>query len=142
MQMTNRYMKKCLTSLIINEMQIKTTVSYHLTPLRMPKIIKRTTNNKRWWGHREKRILVHHWWECKSVQSLCETVWRYFKKLKMEQPYDPAIPLLGIYLKKMKILTWKDTCTPMFTVALFTRGKIWKQPKCPPKRWMDKENIR
>ena len=53
------------------------------------------------------------------------------KKLKIELPYDPAIPLLAIYVKKMKILIKKDTCTPMFLAALFTIAKIWKQPKCP-----------
>ena len=79
----------------------------------------------------EKGTLVHHWWECKLVQPLWKTVWRFLKKLKVELPYDPAIPLLGIYPKRMKTLIQKDTCTPMFTAELFTIGKIWKQPKCP-----------
>ena len=65
------------------------------------------------------------------VQPLWKTVWRFLKKLKVELPYDPAIPLLGIYPKRMKTLIQKDTCTPMFTAELFTIGKIWKQPKCP-----------
>ena len=59
-----------------------------------------------------------------------KTVWKFLKKLKIELPYDPAIPLLGIYLDKTIIQ--KDTCTPMFIVALFTTAKTWKQPKCPP----------
>ena len=58
-------------------------------------------------------------------------MWRLFKKLKIELPYDPAIPLLGIYPKKMKTLIRKDTCTPVFIAALFTIAKMWKQPKCP-----------
>ena len=75
--------------------------------------------------------LAHSWWECKLVQPLWKTVWRFLKKLKIELPYDPAIALLGIYLKETKTLIQKDTCTPMFMAALFAIAKIWKQPKCP-----------
>ena len=64
------------------------------------------------------------------VQTLWKAVWRFLKKLKIELPYDPAIPLLGIYLKKMKTVIRKDTCTLMFIAALFTIAKIGKQPKC------------
>ena len=72
---------------------------------------------------------MHCWWECKWIQPLWKTVWRFLKKLTIELPYDPAIPLLGIYPEKTVIQ--KDTCTPMFTAALFTRARTWKQPKCP-----------
>ena len=65
------------------------------------------------------------------MQPLWKTVWRFLKKLKIELPYDPAIPPLGIYLEKRKTLIRKDTCTPMFTAALFTIAKTWKHPKCP-----------
>ena len=65
------------------------------------------------------------------VQPLWKIVWRFLKKLKIELPYDPAIPLLGIYLEKMKTLIRKDTRTPMFLAALFTIAKTWKQPRCP-----------
>ena len=65
------------------------------------------------------------------VQPLWKTVWRFLKKLNIDLPYDPEIPLLGIYLKKTKTLILKGICTPMFTAALFTIAKIWKQPKCP-----------
>ena len=70
-----------------------------------------------------------HWQECTLVQPLWKTIWRFLKKLKIELPYDPAIPLLGIYLDKTIIQ--KDKCTLMLTAALFTIAKTWKQPKCP-----------
>ena len=68
-------------------------------------------------------------WECKLVQPLWWTVWRFLKKLKTDLPYDSAIPLLGTYLEKNTIQ--KDTCTPMFIVALFTSAMTWEQPRCP-----------
>ena len=109
-QMASGHMKRCSTLLIIKEVQVNTSMRCHLTPVRMV-IIKKSTNNKCWRGCGEKGTLLHRWWECKLVQSLWRTAWRFLKKLKLESPYDPTTPLLGIYLDKTII--WKDVYTCM-----------------------------
>ena len=84
---------------------------------------------------RKGNLPLHCLWECKLVQVLWRTEWRFLKKLKADMPYDLPIPLLGIYPEKS--LIWEDTCTPMFKAALFTTAKTWKQSKCPStEKWL------
>ena len=108
-------------------MQIITTMRYYLMPVRMA-VIQKSTSNKWWKECGEKGTLLHCWWECKLVQPLWRTVWRFLKKLTIELPYDPAIPLLGIHTKETRIE--REMRTPMFTAALFIIARTWKQPNC------------
>ena len=90
-----------------------------------------------WRGCGEKGILLHCCWEYKLVQPLWRTVWRFLKKLEIELPYDPEIPLLGIYTEETRIE--RDTCTPVFIAALFIIARTWKQPRCPSaEKWIRK----
>lgn len=121
-------MKRCSTSLIIREMQIRTAVRHRLISIRMA-TLKRTKISDG--EDMEKLDLVHFWWECEMVKLLWKTVWRFLKTLKIELLYNPAIPFLGLSSKEVKAESCRDICTPVFTAELFTTAKRWEQVKCP-----------
>ena len=134
-QRAKRHMKRCSASLAIREMQTKTTMRYYFTLVRMA-IMNKATNNKCWRACEEEGTQVHCSWDCRLVQPLWKTVWNFLRKLKMELPFNLAIPLLVLYPKNPETPIQKSLCTPMFIAAQFTIAKCWKQPKCP---WVDQK---
>ena len=139
MQRALRCIKGSSALLLIRETQIKTTMRYHFTPVRMA-IINKATNNKCWRGCGEKGTLVHCRWDCRLVQPLRKIVWNFLIKLKMELPFDPAIPLLGLYPKNPEAPIQKNLCTPVLIAEKSAIAKCWKQPKClSVNEWMKKQ---
>jgi hypothetical protein len=135
--MAEKHLKKCATSLIIRVMQIKTTLRFHLTPFRMAKI-KNSGDSRCWRGCGERGTVLNCWWDCKLVQPVWKSVWRFLRKLDTILPKDPAIPLLAKYPEEVPTGN-KNTCSTMFIAALFIIARSWKEPRCPStEEWIQK----
>jgi hypothetical protein len=135
--MAEKHLKKCSASLIIREIQIKTTLRFHLTPARMA-MIKNSDDSRCWQGCGERETLLLCWWNCKVAQPLWKSVWQFLRKLVIALREDPAIPLLGIYPEDVPT-SKKDTCSTMFIAPLFVIARSWKEPRCPStEEWIQK----
>jgi hypothetical protein len=135
--MAEKHLKKCSTSLVIREMQIKTILRYHLATVRMAKI-KNSGDSRCWPGCGERGTLLHCMWDYKLVQPLWKSVWWFLRKLDILLPEDPAIPLLGIYPKDAPTCN-KNTCSTKFIAALFIIARSWKEPRCSStEEWIQK----
>jgi hypothetical protein len=135
--MAEKHLKKSSTPLILREMQIKTTLGFHLTPVRMANI-KNSGDSRCWLGCGERGTLLHCWWNCKLVQLLWKSIWWFLRKLDIALPEDPVIPLLDIYSEDVPTVN-KDTCSTMFIAASFIVTRSWKEPRCSStKDWIQK----
>jgi hypothetical protein len=135
--MAKKHLKKCSASLIIREMQIQTTLRFHLTPVTMAKI-KNSGDSRFWRGCGERGRLLHCWWDCKLIQPLWKSVWWFLRKLDIVLQEDPAIPLLGIYPEDVPTGK-KDKCSTMFIAASFIITRRCKELRCPStEEWIQK----
>jgi hypothetical protein len=115
---------------------MKTTLRFHFTPVRMAKM-KNSGDSRCWQGCGERGTLLH-WWDCKLVQPLWKSVWRFLRTLDIVLLEDPSIPLLGIYPEDVPTGK-KDICSTMFSTALLIISRSWKEPRCPStEEWIQK----
>ena len=136
-RMAEKHLKKCSTSIVIRKMQIKTTLRFDLTPVKMNKI-KNSGDNRCWWECEKRGTLFHYLWDCKLVKPLWKPVWWFLRKLDIVLSEDPAIPLLGVCPKEAP-KSKKDTCSSMLIAALVIITRIWKEPRCPSQEeWIQK----
>jgi hypothetical protein len=133
--MAEKHLSKCSKSLVIRKMQMKTTLRFQLTPIRMAKI-KTSCDNTCWRGCGERGTLLHCWWHCKLVQLLWKSIWRFLGKLEIDLPEDPGIPLLEIYPRDAPPCH-RNTYSTVFIAGLFVIARSWEQPRCPTtKEWI------
>jgi hypothetical protein len=133
--MAEKHLKKCSTSLVIREMQIKTTLRFPFTTVRMAKI-KNSGNSRCWRGCGERGTLLHCWWGCKLLQSLWKSVWWFLSKLDIVLPENLAILLLHIYPEDAPTC---NTCSSMFVAVLLIIARSWKEPRClSTEEWIQK----
>jgi hypothetical protein len=137
--MAEEYLKKSSTSLLIREIQIKTTLRFHLTPVRMVKI-KNSGDSRCYQGYGERATLLHCWWDCKLVQPFWKSVCQFLRKFDIVLSEDPAIPTLGIYIKDASTYN-KNACSSIFIATLLIIARSWKESRCrstdewKQKRW-------
>ena len=127
-QKVEKHLKKCSTSLVIREIQIKITLTFHLTPVRMANI-ENSGDRRCWGGCGERGTLLHCWWDCKPIQLLWQSILQFLRKSDIVLLLNPAITLLGIYPEDVPTGN-KNTCSTMFIAALFIIARSWKEP-CP-----------
>jgi hypothetical protein len=125
--MAEKHLKKCSKSLLIREMKIKTTLRFHLTPIRIAKV-KTSGDSTCWRGCRERGTLLHCWWDSKLVQPLWKSIWTFLRKLEIDLPDDTAIMLLGIYPKDAPPCH-RGTCSTVFIAVLLVIARSWKKKK-------------
>ena len=106
--------------------------------IHLPRNFKNSGDSRCWQGCGERGTLLHRWWDCKLVQPLWKSIWRFLRKLDIVLPADPAMPLLGIYPEDVPT-SKKETCSTMFIAALFIIARSWKEPRCPStEEWIQK----